>query len=216
MNKLNVLVAADLFRGLGIQDILSVINSLHASMSSYNDGDVLIGLGRPVECAGIILNGVIQAKTAIGDVGAEYGESGMFAEDFAGAKLGASPISFVAVGSCTVLWIDPVKLVAAYDNPHHATLTNNLFSILSKKSIVRGEYIDILSKRTTRERIMEYLEKIAAEQGSRRVRIPLSRVGLAEYICVDRSAMTRELSKMQKEGVLKFNKNEFELPVRRR
>ncbi len=214
MNKLNVLVAADLFKDLGIQDILSVINSLGASIKNYGDGDALISMGQPVGCAGIVLSGKVREVACSGEAVAEYTESGMFAEDLAGARAGASPVSFVASGGCTVIWIDPARLVSAYDSPHHAALTNNLFAILSNKSIAQDRYINILKKRTTRERIMQYLESVSAEQGSRKIRIPLSRIGLAEYLCVDRSAMTRELSRMQKEGVVEFNKNEFKLPGR--
>jgi len=214
MNKLNVLAEADLFTGLGVHDILSVINSLQASITNYSDGDVLITRGDPVKFSGIVLSGTVQAKSAPKYVSAQYGEGAMFAEDYAGAGAAASPLSFVADGRCTVLWIDPVKLVNAYDNPHHAVLTNNLFALLSRKSIERGEYIDVLTKRSTRERIIEYLEKLSFKQGSRKVTTPLGRIGLAEYIRADRSAMTRELSKMRKDGVIKFERNEFELPER--
>jgi CRP-like cAMP-binding protein len=78
----------------------------------------------------------------------------------------------------------------------HSKLIENMVAMLARKNLVLNEKLEILSGRSIRERVMLYLQREARRQGSRRVRIPFTRTELADYVCVDRSALSREISRM--------------------
>ena len=90
-------------------------------------------------------------------------------------------------------------------------LLKNLFAIIAQENIKINTRINILNQRTIREKIFFYLNSVAEEKQSMVFEIPLSREEMAQYLCVDRSALSRELSNMQKDGLLNYKKNEFEL-----
>ena len=88
---------------------------------------------------------------------------------------------------------------------------NNLLSILATKNVNLNQKIECLSQRTTREKILNYLTGKSIQNNSKTFEIPYDRQGLADYLCVERSAMSVEISKLQKEGLIKTNKNYFEI-----
>ena len=93
----------------------------------------------------------------------------------------------------------------------HKVLINNLFQILSKENIELIQKIENVSQKTIRDKILTYLSNEAQKNHSNRFSIKFNRQDLADYLNVDRSAMSFELSKLQKEGLIKYNKNQFEL-----
>ena len=86
-----------------------------------------------------------------------------------------------------------------------------MLKIVALKNVALTQKIKITSERTTREKLLAYLSGEAKKAGSSRFQIPYNRQELADYLIVDRSAMSTELSKLQKDGVIKFHKNQFEL-----
>ena len=78
-------------------------------------------------------------------------------------------------------------------------------------SELKTEQIEIVSKKTLREKILCYLSLQAQRQNSRYIEIPFGRIAWAEYLCADRSALTRELVKLKKEGLIDFHRNMFQL-----
>lgn len=217
MKKLNVLANVALFEGIGIKDILSLINSLHAAIKKYETSEMLLVAGDPVANAGVVLEGSVQVLREDVDgnrMGAQLLTEGqMFCEALAGAQVESSPVSVQAAEACSVLWMDIQSIVRPTDdtNEHHSRMAANMLKILSQGNLDLQGKVDILSMRTTRGRVMAYLNEMACQKGAKRFTIPYNRIGLADFLCVDRSAMTRELSKMQKEGMIDFRKNEFEI-----
>ena len=96
---------------------------------------------------------------------------------------------------------------------HHNRLIRNLVSVLAEKVLQFNEKITHMSKRTTREKLLSYLSSESIRQGSLSFDIPYDGQQLADYLCVERAAMSAELSKLQKEGLLTTQKNHFELAV---
>jgi CRP-like cAMP-binding protein len=86
-----------------------------------------------------------------------------------------------------------------------------MLSMIARKNIMLNQKMEILSKRTTREKLLAFFNTQVQMNHSKKFSIPYNREGLAFYLCVDRSALSRELSNMRDEGLLKFNKNEFEI-----
>ena len=94
---------------------------------------------------------------------------------------------------------------------HHNRLIRNLVFVLAQKVMQFNEKITHMSKRSTREKLLSYLSSEALRQGKRSFDIPYDRQQLADYLCVERAAMSTELSKLQKDGLLVTNRNHFEL-----
>ena len=86
-----------------------------------------------------------------------------------------------------------------------------MLGIVAWKNVLLNQKIDIMSKRTTKEKLISYLSEQAKKSGSAYFSIPFNRQELADYLCVDRSAMSNELSKMRKAGILEFERNDFNL-----
>jgi len=93
----------------------------------------------------------------------------------------------------------------------HHRLIENMVRLIGDKNVQLMQKIEIISKKTLRGKIMAYLQNQSLEQNSRQFTIPLGRLELAEYLCADRSALTRELSCMEKEGLIRYEKNHFQL-----
>ena len=94
---------------------------------------------------------------------------------------------------------------------HHQKLVRNLVSVLANKILIFNDKITHISKRTTREKLLSYLSSESIKHSSLSFDIPFDRQQLADFLCVERAAMSVELSKLQKEGLLKTNRNHFEL-----
>ena len=95
--------------------------------------------------------------------------------------------------------------------PFHARLIHDLVGVLAQKNRLLSSKIDHVSQRTTRSKVLSYLSWQARRAGTARFPIPFDRQGLADYLAVDRSALSAELGKMRREGILDFHKNLFEL-----
>ena len=93
----------------------------------------------------------------------------------------------------------------------HHRLIENMVRIIARKNRELMRKIEVVSKRTIRDKLLAYLSLQAQTQDSPYFDIPLGRAELAEYLCVDRSALTRELAKMKEEGILDYDRNSFRL-----
>ena len=93
----------------------------------------------------------------------------------------------------------------------HHRLIGNMVRIIANKNRDLMRKVEVVSKRTIREKVLTYLSIQAQIQGVRYFEIPLGRVELAEYLCVDRSALTRELAKMKEDGLIDYDRNSFRM-----
>ena len=112
-----------------------------------------------------------------------------------------------------IMFIDCKRIIKTCNNAcvFHWNLIENMLSMIARKNIMLNQKMEILSKRTTREKLLAFFNTQVQMNHSKKFSIPYNREGLAFYLCVDRSALSRELSNMRDEGLLKFNKNEFEI-----
>ena len=94
---------------------------------------------------------------------------------------------------------------------HHQKLIRNLVSVLANKILILNDKITHVGKRTTRDKLLSYLSAESIRHSSLSFDIPFDRQQLADYLCIDRAAMSTEISKLQKEGFIKTNRNHFEL-----
>ena len=122
-------------------------------------------------------------------------------------------VSVIAAEDSTILEIDPTRLFETCSRgcPHHTRLIQNTAQILSEKIVRLTEKIGHIMARTIREKILSYLSKCARQAQSTSFDIPYSRQQLADYLCIDRSALSHELRKLRDLGILTYHKNHFEL-----
>lgn len=214
---LHVLGRCPLFAGIDEPELENLLACLSSVEKHYNKGDLIYIAGDRVATVGVVLSGnvhVIQEdfwgnRTILS--GVEPG--GMFGEAFSCAETKKLPVSVIAVQPSDVLLIDYQRIVTTCSSAcvFHTGLINNMLKILAGKNIMLTQKIELLTRRTTREKLLGYLSAQAQQAGSNRFIIPFNRQELAEFLSVDRSAMSNELSKMRGDGILAYHRSQFEL-----
>ncbi|MDD6145649.1 MAG: Crp/Fnr family transcriptional regulator, partial [Oscillospiraceae bacterium] len=137
----------------------------------------------------------------------------MFGEAYAAPGSGPLLNDVVAVEDSAVLFFDVNRIMTTCSSAcrFHTLVVQNLIFALSEKNRKLVQKLGHMSKRTTREKLISYLSEEAKKQNSSRFEIPFNRQQLADFLSVDRSAMSNELGKMRNEGLIAFHKNHFEL-----
>ncbi len=214
---LKILKQCPLFNGIDEQDLLRMLTCLDARVASFDKKYTILAEGKPAKFIGIILSGsaqIIQVdyygnRSLLSNVVA--GE--VFAEAFACAQTQVLPVAVVANEPSEVMLIDSTHILHTCQNGcgFHQQLIFNLMKDLATKTILFHQKIEVTSKRTTREKLMTYLLMQAKRAGSNEFTIPFDRQELADYLEVDRSGLSAEISKLRAEGVLESHRKEFVL-----
>ena len=173
--------------------------------------------GQHIARFGIVLSGQVQVVQddyyGNRSILAHIGPGNLFGESFANGDIETLPVSVIATADSELLFIDCHKLASPCSRAcvFHGKLIHNMLRIVSMKNVVLTQKLEFTSKRTTREKLLSYLSFEAQKTGGSSFLIPYNRQELADYLFVDRSAMSAELSKLRNDGILKFDKNRFEL-----
>jgi CRP-like cAMP-binding protein len=218
MKEFDILPAGiPLFAGLSGDELRSVLTCLSARTQTYaKDQPILSEDDTPTE-VGIVLSGsvIIHKEDFWGnrDIIAKLGPAALFAESFSCAGSARLPVSVTAAESSSVLFVNCRKILTVCSNTcvFHTALIQNLLQIIATKNIGLTQKMEHLSKRSTREKLMSYLSQEARSQRRNPFVIPYNRQELADFLSVDRSAMSTELGKLRDAGLLKYHKNEFTL-----
>lgn len=203
-----------LFQGIGIVDFEAMLHCLDGRVQRYPKGHVIQLAGNPVDTVGLVVNGSVQVVREDPDgkqnLMTELREGDVFGEVFACAGISHSPVTVLAVEDSDILHIQYRRVFSACTSAcgFHQRLIENMLALIARKNLMLNQKIEILSKRTTRERLLLYLD--ACRKGARRFTIPFNREELAAYLCVERSAMSAELSRMQHAGLIRYRRNEVE------
>ncbi|MDD3237125.1 MAG: Crp/Fnr family transcriptional regulator [Candidatus Gastranaerophilales bacterium] len=206
-----------IFADINENDMLSLLRCLDIKTKSYKKGVDIIKFKSKITAVGIVLTGSVDViKSDInGDTYRlrKLGENGIFAEDLVCSQVKESPINVVATSNCEVLFVPYEKLIAPCQKacPYHIRLVKNVLKVIADNNINLMLQFDLLGKRTIREKLLTYLRTKSHEAGTEKFEIKLNRNELAEFICVDRSAMCRELGNMRDDGLIQFEKNHFTL-----
>lgn len=214
---LSVLKSVPLFSDIDTPDIKSLLNCLSAKTENYKTNNAIFLSGDKAEYVGIVLSGTIQIikEDFYGNrnIIAYASRGQLFGEAFACANIKILPVSVFAVEDCEIMLIDYRRIITTC--PHncsfHSKLIFNMLRIVANKNIMLSQKIEFISKRTTKEKLLAYLSSEAKKAGSNSFSIPYNRQELADYLSVDRSAMSAELCKLRKSGVIEFVKNKFVL-----
>lgn len=211
------LTSCPLFAGIAPGDLSAMLFCLGARTLNAARGQVILAEGTPARDVGVLLSGQAQIirtdffgnRTIILSI--DPGD--LFAESFACAKAENMPVSVVAAENCEFMLIDCRKIMTSCTHAcaFHSRIIYNLLQIVAEKNLAMHRRAMITSGRTTREKLMTYLLMRAKEARCADFSIPFDRQGLADYLEVDRSGLSAELSKLKKEGVLDYYKSDFRL-----
>lgn len=206
-----------LFRGFTAGEVGMFVSAPSVHIKAYGKGDVLLHEGERCGEMGLILEGgcIGETVTESGrrEVAAYISEGGVFGEVLAMSDGGKSPVTVTAASAVRVMYIPFEKLLSG-DCLQNAKLLKNLTAIISKNYFSLLFRVNCLSKPSLREKILYYLHETRVEYGSDTFSIPFDRSGLADFLSADRSALSRELSRLKAEGVIDFYKNTFNLKGR--
>ena len=204
--NLELLARSPLFSGMEEGDISSMLGCLGAREMKLTRSDGVFWEGDPAQSVGLVLSGMIQVvrddfygnRSIIAAM--EPGE--LFGEMFACADVEVLPVSAIAVQESRVLLLDCRKILTVCSNAcsFHNRLIRNLLRAVAEKNILLSQKIRIMSQPNTREKLMAYLLDQAKKRGSEEFTIPYDRQSLADYLGVERSAMSAEISKLKKAG----------------
>ena len=216
MDDLTILTECALFHGLREAQIREMLPCLSARQSRFRRGQFLLRAGDRVAFAGILLSGeaeVLQEDFwSNRNLLAAVGPGDLFAEAFACAHA-VSPVSVLCKTDGSVLYLNVRAVFSPCEKAcaQHKALSQNLIRVLAEKNMQLNEKAGFLSQRTTREKLLAYLSAQARRAGSASFRIPFDRQQLADFLSVNRSAMSAELSRMQREGLLCADRSSFTL-----
>ena len=208
---------SELFNDIDQKDLKSMITCLGGVIKNYKKEAYILMAGDTVDFVGILLSGKVQIiKEDFGGnrhIIAEFSEGDLFGEAFACAGIKTCSETVQAITDCEIMMIKFDKIVSTCSNAcsFHSMLIANMLKIIAQKNIDLNSKMEIISQRTTREKLMTYLLSQADKAKNKDFDIPFSRNELADYLCVERSAMSREMSKMRDEGILEFERSNFKL-----
>lgn len=212
---IEILQNCSLFKDIASEDIERMLICLKAEVISFDKEYTIMADGLPAKYIGIMLSGKARVsqidyygnRNIIGVV--ETAE--MFSEAFACAGVKELPVTITAVEPCKVMFIDSNRILhtCASCCSFHQNLIYNLMKSLAEKIVLFHQKMEITSKRTTRDKILTFLMHYSKQTGSNCFNIPYDRQELADYLGVERSGLSVEISKLKAEGIIENNKNYF-------
>ena len=217
MNKnLEVLRKVKLFDGID-ENLEAMLQCLGGEERTYTRGEIILLTGQPVTAVGVVLTGEVQViqEDYYGNrsILTELSPCHIFGEAFASAGIKESPVTVLAKTNTTVMFLGIERIINTCPNSciFHNHLIENLLKILARKNILLSNKNQLLSRRTIQDKVLSYLSLQAEKKGNLAFEIPFTRNELADFLCVDRSALSRVLSKLQKEGTIEYTNNHFKL-----
>lgn len=204
----HVLSQCPLFDGIGHIDLEEMIGCLGGKMTTVLKGNPVFLEGDPAHLVGVVLSGAVQVinddyygnRSVLSIM--QPGES--FGEVFSCARLDTMPVSVIALKDSEILLLDcrRVLTVCSHSCHFHTLLIQNLLKGIAQKNLAFTQKIRYMSKKTTKEKLMSYLLDQAKQQGNDEFVIPCDRQALADYLGVERTAMSAEIGKLKKAGLI--------------
>lgn len=216
-NNLDTIMKCPLFENINANDIKNLLKCLNAKERVIPKDSFIFSAGDKAKYVCIILSGsacIIQEdywgnRTIVSIV--NPGE--LCGEAFSYSRTKILPVSVIAREDCRVMFLNCGKIIDVCPNTcsFHSALIQNMLGIISGKNIILTKKIQHLTRKTTHEKVLSYLSECASAAKSNTFEIPFNRQELADYLSVERSALSATLSKMKKEGYIDYSKNKFHI-----
>lgn len=214
---LPVISGARLFAGITEEEAASMLGCLRPRRRHAGRGEYVIRAGDELRAVPLVLEGSvsivredwwgnrnIQSRAAAGEA---------FGVSYALTPHASIGVSVVADEDTTMaeLAVGPMLRTCSSACPYHMRLLENLVGTIAHRNLQINAKLSFLTQRTTRDKLLAYLSAVSREAGSASFDIPYNRQQLADYLSVNRSAMSSELSRMADEGLISYRRNHFEL-----
>ncbi len=206
-------ISTSLFDGVTQEEYARMTECFKTTLKSHRKGEEV---AMPSNRVGVVHRGKISVmktdESGVRTIFEQLSEGGVF-----GAMLGIADADanffLVAEEDCEVLYVDYDHIMKRCPNActYHSTIVRNLVRLMAEKTQALSEHLEILSRRTTRDKLLAYFRLLAAKNRSPYFTLPFSQTSLADYICVDRSAMLRELAAMRREGIVEIDRRNIKL-----
>lgn len=206
-----------LFEGIAIKDFPALLACVGASSKAFARGEFVSLAGDSIQTIGVVLSGQVQVlkEDVFGNraVLNSLGPGEVFGESFICGGRYALTVSVQAAQASRVLFLAFDRVMSACESAcaFHNMLIKNMVAMLALKNIRLVEKLEVTTKHSLREKVLTYLSQLAQAQQSAMVIAPLGRMDLAGFLGVDRSALTRELNRMQEDGLLEYDRNTYRL-----
>jgi len=206
-----------LFRGTTEEELPVLLDCLTPGYRDYAKNEIILRQGEDVTAVGLVLSGRVQVieedfwgnRNILTDVW----PGDLFAESYAFLPGELLRVSVLAYEPSRVMLVDSKRMLEICSSAcrFHTRLVQNVLAESARKNLALTRKLEHMSKRTTREKLLSYLSGQSLAAGSEAFEIPFNRQQLADYLGVDRSAMSNELCKMRDEGLLTFDRSNFHL-----
>ena len=217
MEIFDVLQLCPVFDGIEKENLKPMLSCLGAVVKNYDAKESVFSEGDKADKVGIVLSGAVQIVRVDYDgnrsILSKIQETGIFAESFSFAGVDEMPVSVVAEEKTKILLLNSSRMISPCSKAcdFHNRIIHNMLRIMARKNLNFHRKIEITSKKTTREKLLSFLMRQAKQEGTKKFTVPFDRQELADYLGVERSGLSAEISKLRKEGVINCRKNEFEL-----
>jgi CRP-like cAMP-binding protein len=212
-SDLAALSACDLFAHMDAARLETFLAATGSRVRVAEKGAVLMRAGSKPRDIGVVAAGRVEVARTEFDgrrsVLASVGPSGMFAEMFAAAGAASLPVDVVAAEPSRVCLVPYARFVAV--SREDPAALENLVAAIARKTVGLSDKVRYLSRKTTAEKLLAYLSDLSARIGSPVVTVPFDRQGLADFLGVDRSALSTVISRLRRQGVLASKGSRFEL-----
>ncbi len=216
-NYIEILGNTELFKNINDNEIETLLKSSFVRIKNYNNNETVFMSGNIAKFIGIVVFGQVEViqEDFYGNknIIAHINKGEIFGEAFACSETQSLPISVFTSQPSEIILINYRELFSSDLTPEtmHLKLSHNMLKIMANKNLILNQKIRLLTKRTTQEKLLAYLSTQAEKTGSNSFSIPFNRQELADYLSVERSAMSAQLCKLRDKGILDFHKNKFVL-----
>ena len=215
MENIDFLMKLPIFYNLKNEEIINILNFFNYSKENFEKNNFIFEIGKPISKIGIILSGEINIIKedfwGNRNILNKFKSGEIFGEVFALAKVSPNNILVETSQNSKILFLDLTNFSIDNENNSNEILKflSNIFKISLKKNILFTEKLEYISKKSIREKLLSFLSAEAQKNKSNSFFIKFDRQELADYLFVERSALSRELSSMKKDGLIDYKKNYF-------
>ena len=207
-----------LFQDISYEEYRSLLTCFQAVQKSFRSDDLIYDFSSPKnDAVGIVERGCAALiridEEGVATVMEELGPGGVFGRTLAFAGSSGDSLQVVCRSSCDVLFIDYPQILKRCEHAcnRHSVLVQNMLRLMSDKAQALSQRVDVLSRRSIREKLLCYFRQLSEQAGSNTFTLPFSLSTLADYIATDRSAMMRELKRLREEGTIRSDGRQFTL-----
>jgi CRP-like cAMP-binding protein len=210
----NILQSVKLFKGIDAAELETMLNCIGADIKRLAKSEIILLTGNKPQHIGVVLEGQLHIVREDYDGNrsllAAVTPGEIFAEALCCAGVLESPFTVMMKIDSTVMLLSFARTLHTCSNSctFHTKLIENMLELIANKNLQLQNRMEIVSLKSIRAKMLRYLESLEPMQGAE-IMIPFNREELADYLCVERSALSHELAKMKKDGLIEYKKNRF-------